>query len=556
MNSIKSSTDSNNNRLLGNRYRIVKILGKGGMSIVYLAENIKLGTSWAIKEISKNSDIVKTLTAESDILKKLNHPALPRIVDVIETEDKIYIVQDFIEGISLDKYVENSGRLPEEKVVKWGLQICDVLTYLHHFKPHAIIYRDMKPANIILTPWGDIKLVDFGIAREFKESLKNDTVYIGTRGYAAPEQYGGGQSGVTTDIYSFGVTIFHLLTGESPNRFPFGLKLPEYYNADISHRMLQIISKCTRYNPEERYQSAHEIKRDLEGLEKKINKTDIALTNLVSSNRRAILTVWGNGEFASELAYVISKVTNLNVLLADLDLLSPDIDIYLNIKKYVDRITKERILNESGINIVLDSIEKGSFTREELLRSSIKRKELKNLYILTGNYRLENYEYYSNDGMVKFIEKAGQLFDIVILTVNKSIYDSFTVLCLLKSHLNIVPLSANIDRLREFNNYVVFLEEKQQIPLDKTKFVAFDYHPQWNLDRVALKEITQDNYLGKIGHCAKREKYRNLDISYAKRMEPSIVKDYISILQKLQILKKGVNIKGIKKNKFALKGES
>lgn len=168
----------------------------------------------------------------------------------------------------------------------------------------------------------------------------------------------------------------------------------------------------------------------------------------------------------------------------------------------------------------------------------MKRKDLKNLYILTGNYRLENYEYYNNEGLIKLIEKTSQIFDILILAVNKSIYDSFTILCLIKSDINIIPIRADIDKLREFNNYIAFLKEKQQIPMDKTKFVAFSYNPLWNLDKSAIEEITQYNYLGKVGHCARREKYRNLKISYARKMEKNIVKDYVSILEKLKILQR------------------
>lgn len=400
--------------LLDGKYKYIKVLGKGGMSTVYLAENVNLETLWAIKKISKNDNLVKKLPIESNILKKLNHPALPRIVDIIESREYIYIVQDFIEGISLDKKLEKAGKFSEKKVIKWSKQICDVLIYLHSYKPNPIIYRDMKPSNIILTPWGDIKLVDFGVAREYKNSNKNDTVYIGTRGYAAPEQYGGGQSNVKTDIYSFGVTLFHLLTGQGPHKFQSGIKLPESFRGNISHKMIQVISKCTRYNPEERYQTAYELKKDIEELERNTATIDIDKIKTSLYRKKLILTVWDNPEFACELAYITSKKTRLNVMIADLDLLSPSIDLFLNIKKYPEELAKERITNESGINIILDSIEKGSFTNEDFFGSSIKRKDLKNLYIITGNYRLENYEYYNNDGIVKFIEKAGQVFDVLI----------------------------------------------------------------------------------------------------------------------------------------------
>jgi serine/threonine protein kinase len=203
--------------LLEGKYRILSTLGQGGMGRVYLAENIKLGTLWAIKHLQKKPSSSCNLYIEPNILKKLNHPALPRIFDIFEDAGNIYIVVDYIEGVSLDKKLEEVGSFPEEVVLEWAAQLCDVLMYLHGIKPNPIIYRDMKPANIILAEGGRLKLIDFGIAREYKSGTCSDTICIGTRGYAAPEQYGAGQTSVASDIYSLGVTLYHLLTGKSPN---------------------------------------------------------------------------------------------------------------------------------------------------------------------------------------------------------------------------------------------------------------------------------------------------------------------------------------------------
>ncbi|NLC68272.1 MAG: protein kinase [Clostridiaceae bacterium] len=541
--------DTSVNKLLGGRYRLVKIIGRGGTSVVYLAENVNLGTFWAVKRIQKNTGMAKVLKAEPDILKKLNHPALPRIIDIIEDNENIYIIQDYIEGNSLYKELKKVKKFPEKQVMEWAKQICDVLAYLHSFKPNPIIYRDMKPSNIILTPWGDIKLVDFGIAREYKEEAKNDTVYIGTRGYAAPEQYGGGQSNITTDIYSLGVTLYNLLTGKGPDKYPFGLDFPGNFEKDISHGMMQVICKCTRYNPQERYQSVQELKKDIEAIEKKAGSGDHdnipgeKAETIFTSAGRLVLTIWGNTEFACELAYIASKLTRLDVLLVDLDLLSPKADLFLDIKKYPEKLAGEGVLNESGINIVLDSMEKGLFTRESLLGSCIKCKELDNLYILTGNYRLENYEYYTDESLAAFIDKARMMFDVLILAVSKWIYDLFTVISLIKSDLNIVPVRADIDHLREFNNYIAFLKEKQQLRPDKAKFVAFDYCKSINLEEDAIEEITRHNYLGKIRYCQKRAKCRNLRLSYAREMDMGVVNDYILVLKRLKLLSRAYSMK-------------
>jgi len=142
--------------LFENRYQIIDILGKGGMSTVYLAKDMNLQKFWAIKKVLKSSNNLKAdLMAEANILKRLDHPALPRIVDIIEKEDSIYVILDFIDGISLDKKLMEFGVVDEFTIINWALQICDVLNYLHSQKPNPIIYRDMKPGNIMLTAQGN-----------------------------------------------------------------------------------------------------------------------------------------------------------------------------------------------------------------------------------------------------------------------------------------------------------------------------------------------------------------------------------------------------------------
>ncbi|MCX7921400.1 MAG: serine/threonine-protein kinase [Clostridia bacterium] len=255
-------------QLFDGKYRILKVLGKGGMGTVYLAENVKLGTLWAIKSINKQANSKIDILVESNILKQLNHPSLPRIFDILEDESNIYVIVDYIDGTPLDKELQNVGKFPEETVVRWAKQICDVLIYLHTHKPNPIIYRDMKPSNIILTREGSIKLIDFGIAREYKAGSESDTIYIGTRGYAAPEQYGAGQTNAATDIFSLGITLYHILTGKGPNEPPYELKPVRTLDKSLSEGIEYIISKCTRQDPGERYQSAQELLSELANIEK------------------------------------------------------------------------------------------------------------------------------------------------------------------------------------------------------------------------------------------------------------------------------------------------
>ncbi len=256
--------------VIDNKYEVLKEIGKGGMSTVYLAMDKRLNKQWAVKEIKKiandknNEIVVQSLLIEANMMKRLDHPSLPRIVDIIDNGKTIYVVMDYIEGESLDKILASSGAQPQEKVIEWAKQLCDVLRYLHSQKP-SIIYRDMKPANVMLKPEGTLKVIDFGIAREFKEHNVADTVSLGTKGYAAPEQFGGmGQTDARTDIYCLGVTLYHLITGQNPSEPPYEIYPIRKWNPSLSSGLEAIIIKCTQLNPEDRYQNCEELMYALE----------------------------------------------------------------------------------------------------------------------------------------------------------------------------------------------------------------------------------------------------------------------------------------------------
>ena len=253
------------------KYKILNKIGQGGMSVVYLAMNERANKQWAIKEVRKdgvseqNFEVIKQgLVAEVDMLKRFNHPHLPSIIDVIDSNDSFLIVMDYIEGVSLNKKLKEAGALPQEDVIEWGKQLCDVLGYLHSRTP-PIIYRDMKPANVMLRPDGDVMLIDFGTAREFKSNSVADTTCLGTQGYAAPEQFGGqGQTDGRTDIYCLGATLYHLVTGHNPCEYPYEMYPIRQWNPQLSSGLEQIILKCTQKNPNDRYQSCAELMYALE----------------------------------------------------------------------------------------------------------------------------------------------------------------------------------------------------------------------------------------------------------------------------------------------------
>lgn len=258
--------------LVDGKYKILSEIGRGGMSVVYMAMNEKANKTWAVKEVRKDGvldfeAVRQGLIVETDLLKKLKHPNLPSIIDVIEDEDTFLIVMDYIEGNSLSKALSEYGAQPQEYVIEWAKQLCDVLGYLHSREP-AIIYRDMKPSNIMLKPDGNVMLIDFGTAREFKEKNLADTTCLGTVGYAAPEQFGGmGQTDARTDIYCLGATLYHLVTGYNPSEPPYEIKPIREINPSLSSGLERIIKKCTQRNPSDRYQSAAELMYALEHYE-------------------------------------------------------------------------------------------------------------------------------------------------------------------------------------------------------------------------------------------------------------------------------------------------
>lgn len=256
--------------LVDGKYKILSEIGHGGMSVVYMAMNEKANKTWAIKEVRKDgkmdfNTVRQGLMAEIETLKKLKHPNLPSIVDVIEDDDSFIIVMDYIEGRSLDKIIEENGAQPESYVVEWAKQLCNVFGYLHSRQP-PIIYRDMKPANVMLKPDGDVMVIDFGTAKNYEFEI-GETTGIGTIGYAAPEQYIGSGLGRTdgrTDIYCLGITMYHLLTNIDPCKNLITNKSICAVNPALSNGLDAIIQKCTQQQPSDRYQTCAELMYDLE----------------------------------------------------------------------------------------------------------------------------------------------------------------------------------------------------------------------------------------------------------------------------------------------------
>ncbi len=258
--------------VIKNRYQIKKELGHGGQVIVYLCEDTETQGLVVLKECIfrglSRDDRARELdlfAKEAVILKSITHANLPKVYEFFSEGESHLIVEEYIDGTSLDKMLKRQGTLTEEEVIETGFQMTSLLTHLHNNDPPVII-RDIKPSNIIITEDGHLYFIDFTIAR-YAVKDKEDTVRMGSPGYAPPEQYRG-LSTPQTDIYSLGVTFHQLLTGHDPLNSPFMLPAVCSLKSSLTNDWDTIICKACDLTPEKRYNSAEGLEQDLLALRK------------------------------------------------------------------------------------------------------------------------------------------------------------------------------------------------------------------------------------------------------------------------------------------------
>jgi outer membrane protein assembly factor BamB/tRNA A-37 threonylcarbamoyl transferase component Bud32 len=253
--------------ILEGRYEILRVCGQGGMSTVYVARDLRFSQVerlCAVKEMFTREPDERTrmlqlanFEREAALLATLSHPAIPKIYDYFTVGGLVYLVLEFIEGTDLERMIANKKEpVPEDTLVDWTLQILDVLAYLHEQQPEPIVFRDLKPSNIMLRNDGAITLIDFGIARTF-QPLQRGTM-IGTEGYAPPEQYRG-IAEPRGDIYALGATLHHLATGSDPRHeppFTFAQRPPRELNPELSPEFEELILRAVAYTPADRFPSA------------------------------------------------------------------------------------------------------------------------------------------------------------------------------------------------------------------------------------------------------------------------------------------------------------
>jgi outer membrane protein assembly factor BamB/tRNA A-37 threonylcarbamoyl transferase component Bud32 len=265
---------------LVNRYNIQDVIGVGGMGSVYRARDLHFPNVVklvAVKEMINmapdplvRQTIVQNFEREANLLATLNHPSIPRIYDYLSLDNRSYLVLEFVHGKDLEAVIsETNGFLPEDQVIGWAVQLCDVLAYLHGHKPDPIIFRDMKPSNVMINHNGDVVLVDFGIAKTFQSGQKG--TMIGTEGYSPPEQYRG-EATQLADLYALGATLHHALTRRDPRMeppFSFAERPIRRINTNVSTELETVVNTALQYNPTERFPTVTAMKDALMGVARK-----------------------------------------------------------------------------------------------------------------------------------------------------------------------------------------------------------------------------------------------------------------------------------------------
>lgn len=249
--------------VLGNRYVVDSLIAKGGMGNVYLVKDAKLnGKVWAVKEINR-LDNTEIFLEEARLLTGLSHPYIPKITDYFEpdAEGRCYLVMEYISGMTLQEQFERcSRRMPMEKMIKYVQQLCDILMYLHA-QPKPIIFRDIKPSNMMVDEHDNVQLIDFGIARSYDQHKFADTVQMGTIAFAAPEQFENKQTDQRTDVYGVGALLFYLLTA---GKYVF--QHSAAIESSLSHvpaSLVPLVTKALESDPNRRFQRMGELREQL-----------------------------------------------------------------------------------------------------------------------------------------------------------------------------------------------------------------------------------------------------------------------------------------------------
>lgn len=331
--------------ILGGRYLVEELIARGGMGTVYRVRDTRLNRKvWAVKEIIIDSETDgSSFLEEIRILSNLSHPYILKIADYFEpdAEGRSYLVMEYVNGHTIEEiYGDNKTPITVQRALKYAVQLCEILNYLHE-QPKPVIFRDLKPSNIMVDEYDNLKLIDFGIARTFKKGQVKDTVALGTLVFAAPEQLENGQTDFRTDLYSMGATLYFLLTGGkyySSVHATFALISPE-----VPLEYVNLIKKLLVTHPDQRIQSAREVKKQLENISKlMIDKTPVVEPTVMINNQDGASPMTGDltGGLAPREKYTVQATQSTPALIIYLIDVSASMGLEMNNVRRIDLVKK------------------------------------------------------------------------------------------------------------------------------------------------------------------------------------------------------------------------
>ncbi len=523
---------------------------------VFIGENFLTKERFYISKV-KTDESKKTLA----VIQNIRNPLLPEIYEIFNYEGVDYYRSELTEGQPLSKIIQKAGSdLSCEVLCRYIAQVSRIVELLHSQFKNPVLHLEISTDTIIISDKNSVHLLNYG--------------YSGSNGisdceesFSLPETIKNEKCTINSDIYLIGKTLQSILMDEC-NKITFNKRTGEYMRG-IPENIGKIINKCIMSNPDLRYCSAAGLEADLlnvcdtflkngvfpdtanpsvllqdtarkyasdigDEINNETNADSCKNINADSNTYKShikrkskVICVWDNAVFAAEIACVIAD-KDKKVLLIDADLLSPKIDLLIefkNIKKKIDKI--------ESINCLSDLMEE--FSGQRLTPDIIKENSLKtireNLNTICGNYRTEDYEYYNTRGYAEIITKSSEIFDYIIISCNKFIYDEFTCVSLIKSEIIFVPIIANNIFFREFNKYIHFMSGRKQLQNKSIQFAGFDYSSSEDFSLGICEEMCDGKFAGVISSSSRRRMSLGSEKFYTSMIENKIEKQYLGLLK-------------------------
>lgn len=470
------------------------------------------------------------------------HPGVPRCLgQTCDDTGTWYAVFSFLPGRTAQEILAGEpGGLPWQQVLPWLLQWARALVYLHQQNEQPLAHLDIKPDNLVIDERNRAGLIDFGAARFLQSDEERppvayaaDTPQALTPQYAAPEQAGRG-CGAGSDLYALGLTALVLLTGRSPERCR---SLPvSQAAAHVPDALQSLLSRCLHADPGQRLDQADELAFALEriGRQSPEHTGETAVTREEAQPEPVrlaapLLCVWDGPACGCELAACLAG--SCDVLVIDANLLNPRADLLLGVPGHLYR---NRPPGQScGLEAALQAQQQGRLT-PQLLRTLAQDTAISRVRLLAGTVKLEDYEYVHLDSLHQVIQTAQLLADLVLVLVNRTIFDAFTCLALLTADRIVVPLKAELGTFREVNRMVDFLISRHHLPLDRLHYVAFPSDRQHDLSGSTMAELCDNRLAGRISASVKRAAGRRTR-PYAAALSDKNKAEYGRLVEQLDL---------------------